>query len=85
MAAPTQVPDGEQKLQDTHPTKSSEDASLAPQATREYQRITPPNAGEAPEEQIPELPREGSPLEQYIPKALLRKLESARASGDILL
>jgi class 3 adenylate cyclase/tetratricopeptide (TPR) repeat protein len=89
MDAPTQIPTQEKPVQAPQPVEIFEDAPVIIQASHDLaphepqpETSTPPV--EAPTEQDPQPPREISPLEQYVPKELMKKLESARASGDMV-
>jgi class 3 adenylate cyclase/tetratricopeptide (TPR) repeat protein len=89
MDAPTQIPTQEKPVQAPQPVEIFEDAPVIIQASHDLaphepqpETSTPPI--EAPTEQDPQPPREISPLEQYVPKELMKKLESARASGDMV-
>jgi class 3 adenylate cyclase/predicted ATPase len=84
MEAPVQVPIGEQKPQAVHPAQFAGDAPFLTQFAPEHQLEDPPPPVETPKEKVTQPPRETSPLEQYVPKALMKKLETARASGDMV-
>jgi class 3 adenylate cyclase/tetratricopeptide (TPR) repeat protein len=71
-------------LQASQPTKTSEVVPTIPDAVPESQSNTHPTLGEVPKGQITQPSRETSILEQYVPKALMKKLASARASGDMV-
>ena len=66
--------------------------AIAPASLPQPQPASAPAAGEADQDQSPhselpppdESPQDDSPLTDYIPKALMRKLEAARSSGDMV-
>jgi len=84
LETPDQVLPGEQKFQPALPVKSTEDSPLIPLAAPEPQMDTPPAPVEPTKEQGSRPSRVPSPLEQFVPKQLLKKLENARASGDMV-
>ncbi|MFN2236732.1 MAG: adenylate/guanylate cyclase domain-containing protein [Anaerolineales bacterium] len=71
-------------LQVSQPTKTSEVVPITPDAVPEFHSKTNPTLTEVPTEQIIQPSRETSLLEQYVPKTLMKKLVSARASGDMV-
>jgi class 3 adenylate cyclase/tetratricopeptide (TPR) repeat protein len=84
LEVPDQVSAGEQKLQDTQSAKSIEATPLIPQAAPEPQVETLPTLIKPTKAQVSQPPRISSPLEQFVPKELMKKLENARASGDMV-
>jgi class 3 adenylate cyclase/predicted ATPase len=74
---------GEQNLQAAQPAKSSTDSPSTPQAipASQPETLTPI---ETTQEMTSQIPSEPSPLEQFVPKELMKKLENARASGDMV-
>lgn len=84
MDVPTQAPAADATYLAVQPARITKDIPLIPNAAPELELNTPPQPTAAPDEQVPQLAREISPLDQYVPKALLKKLETARVSGDMV-
>ncbi len=84
MEAPYQVPPGEENRQAAQLTKSTVDPSLIPQAAPEPQVETPPIPIKPTQDQALQPARVPSPLEQFVPKELMKKLENARANSEMV-
>jgi len=78
----------ESKQDAAQPATPADAIPPTPQDVPETQTESPPpvveESGEVPEEQPQQSTREPSPLDQYVPKDLMKKLESARASGEMV-
>src|SRR3990170_7760560 len=83
LESPKPAPMDEQKLHSDSFVKSAERFPVNPQSPQELQFQSSSSEIEEGEDKIPQPAREISPLEKYYPKELMKKLETARTSGDM--
>ncbi len=73
-----------QKSETISETRVQSQPQPQPQQQSQPQTESAPPHAEKPKEPAAPAPRESSPLERYIPREMMIKLETARASGDMV-